>query len=105
MSNQHHLNGNSNRKDPFNPKNEDLKFPVKYPLKAIFVQPERENNYKSQLKNTFEILKVKYHLLDRKLSKKGNYISFTFEVFIENRTQMNELYEALREMDGLKFAL
>jgi len=105
MVKKHRFNGNSEKPDVLGLSKEEINFPLSYQLKAIFVHPEQEELHKTRLVETFDSLKIQHQLKDNKLSKKGNYISFTYEVHLENKEQMNRLYDALKKIEGLKFAL
>lgn len=59
----------------------------------------------AELAKVFESLKIAHKLQDDKLSKKGNYVSFTYLVHLDNRAQMETMYEEMKSIEGLKFAL
>jgi putative lipoic acid-binding regulatory protein len=105
MVKKHRLNGNNKKPDVSGLPKEEINFPVSYELKAIFIEPSAQEMHKANLAKTFDALQVEYKLEDQKLSKKGNYISFTYAVHLDNHEQMTKLYEALKKIDGLKFAL
>jgi putative lipoic acid-binding regulatory protein len=105
MVKKHRLNGNNKKPDVLGLPKEEINFPLSYQLKAIFIDPDAEASHKNKLVATFDALQIKNKLKDQKLSKKGNYISFTYEVHLDNHKQMTTLYEALKKIEGLKFAL
>jgi len=49
--------------------------------------------------------KIGYLYQSKNKSSKGSYVSFTYEVTLNNRQTMNRLYELLKKIENLKFAL
>lgn len=108
MKKSHHLNGNGHsKKSPINIENteQQIQFPVSYPMKAIFLLPEKKGFYLDEMNRLFVSLTIENKLMNEKVSKKGNYISFTFLVHLNSKEQMHRMYGAMKEIDGLKFAL
>ncbi|MBN2614143.1 MAG: DUF493 domain-containing protein [Bacteroidales bacterium] len=103
---KHKLNGNQKKDQASAAMNqEELKFPISYHLKAIFILPEKKEFYMDELAKAFDSLLIEHKLQNEKFSKKGNYVSFTYLVHLDNRVQMEKMYEALKMIEGLKFAL
>lgn len=102
----HKINGNNGHTPASGPLgNKNLKFPVSYHLKAVLEASLGEEADKQKLESVFETLQIAYTFHDHRPSSKGNYISYTYQVTIHNRPQMLELYEKLKSVEGLKFAL
>lgn len=100
------LNGNNGRKPVTGPlDNEKLKFPVSYRLKAVLEASLGEEADRQNLETVFESVQVPYTFYDFKLSTKGKYISYTYQVTLQNKSQMLDLYDKLKGVEGLKFAL
>lgn len=100
------LNGNGGHKPVSGPlENKKLKFPVSYRLKAVLEASLGEEQDRQNLEIVFDSLQVAYTFHDRRSSSKGNYISYTYQVTLHNRPQMLELYEKLKDVEGMKFAL
>ncbi len=90
---------------PIRMNNEELQFPVTYGLKAVMATSHSDMENRKRLTNVFEELKIDYTYLNRSQSSKGSYMSFTYSVTLNDRETMNRLYELLKEIDNLKFAL
>ena len=82
-----------------------IEFPVAYELKAVMQGAETDEENKSKLVAVFIQLKIKHNYLTKKVSSKGTYTSFTYKISLKSRKQMDELYAALKQVDGLKFAV
>ncbi|MBN2639033.1 MAG: DUF493 family protein [Bacteroidales bacterium] len=107
MKKNHQINGNGHNKESFAKvqKEEQIKFPVSYHLKAIFLLPEKKEFYLDEMNKLFVSLEIEHKLMDEKLSAKANYISFTFLVHLDNKDRMDKMYAMMNEIEGLKFAL
>ncbi len=100
------LNGNHGRKTVSSPLDkEKLRFPVSYHLKAVLEASLGEETDRQNLEAIFESVHVPYTFHGIKSSTKGNYISYTYKVTLQNKSQMLELYDKLKSVEGLKFAL
>lgn len=104
------LDNRSNGKDghkqtPGLPGNKKLNFPVTYHLKAVLEASLGEEQDKKNLEIVFTSVKVPHLFLDSKPSAKGNYISYTYKVTLQDEQQLQRLYDDLKSVAGLKFAL
>ena len=86
-------------------KNEQLRFPVKYNLKVILDATIPDHQNREEIVKALGELKVTHGNWKEKLSKKGRYISFTVHVEIVSREQLYALYNRLKEIPGVKFAI
>ena len=84
---------------------EEIKFPVTFQLKAVMVGTGKDDTHKSELEGVFTKQKVAFEYLDKKESSKGAYTSFTYQVTLDNRIQMDALYADLKKIKELKFAV
>lgn len=86
-------------------KQENLKFPVTFDLKvvieAIATTEAQQNNIESILSD----LQVRHTYKNRKMSTKGTYTSYTYEVLVQSRDQMQLIYTEIKQIQGFKFAL
>lgn len=98
-------NGNGNIKSTADIQEQQIDFPVTFKLKAVMVGSENDEDNKQKLVNVFSSNSVDYKFLDKKLSSKGSYASFSYEVTLNSREQMNKLYEDLKKIEELKFAV
>ncbi len=90
---------------PLQMKGEELQFPVTYRLKAVMAATQNDRENRLQLAGVFEELKIGYLYHSKNRSSKGSYVSFTYEVTLNDRETMNRLYARLKKIDNLKFAL
>jgi putative lipoic acid-binding regulatory protein len=90
---------------PLRMNNEELQFPVTFRLKAVLTTTISESENKKQLVDLFKELNIGYFFHGKSHSKKGTYVSFTYEITLQNREIMHRLYTRLNEIDNLKFAL
>ncbi len=100
------LNGKGSKKNILGiPKDEEIKFPVSYHLKVVMEDPDDEAKHLETLMEIFQKLDIKFNFHDKKLSSKGNYVSYTYYITLENKSQMDKLYSELKTIKGLKFAM
>ena len=83
----------------------DIEFPVTYHLKAVMDGTEDDDQNKLKLTEVFHKLDINYRYHDKRVSAKGNYVSYTYEVTLEQKSQMDRLYADLKEIKELKFAV
>jgi len=80
---------------------EKLRFPVNFDLKVIMDSGENED----VILNIFLRLKISGVSKGSRLSSKGKYVSFTFNITLENREKMDALYSELKKEPGVRFAV
>ncbi|HEY9113823.1 MAG TPA: DUF493 domain-containing protein [Bacteroidales bacterium] len=102
---KHKSNGNGNLKKIEDIKQEPIIYPVTYDLKAVMDGVEETEESKTKIVKVLDQHKLNYHYKSKKHSSKGTYVSFTFQVTIESQQQMLEVYNDLKKLDGLKFAV
>ena len=90
---------------PLQMQGEALQFPVTFRLKAVMAATQNDRENRLQLAGVFEELKIGYLYHSKNRSSKGSYVSFTYEVTLNDRETMNRLYARLKKIDNLKFAL
>ncbi len=97
----------TNGKSPTNGSlpNEEIIFPVTFELKAVFDAPYEDSENKQQLKALFTRLKVKNSFVRKKLSSKGTYVSYSYQVTIGDKPLLEQLYAELKQVPGLKTAI
>lgn len=96
-------NGHAHVPGPWDSKK--LKFPVKYHLKAVLEVSLGEEKDRKNLEVVFESLGVPFSFKNQRPSTRGNYISYTYQVTLQSKVQLEKLYEKLKSVTGLKFAL
>ncbi len=97
-------NGNSTNSNlPM--ENVQLEFPVTFQLKAVMYTSGSDDENKKKLVDVFNNLKVKNKFTNSKKSSKGTYISYNYKVTLISKAQLETLYENLKSVQGIKFAL
>lgn len=96
-------NGHGKNKDPF--QNEKIEFPVNFELKAVMVESGDGAGNKVKLERIFKEQNVDHKYVSEKVSSKGSYISYTYSVTLTSKEQLDETYGALKNVEGLKFAV
>jgi putative lipoic acid-binding regulatory protein len=97
-----HLQGPS---EPIDLKSQKVNYPVTFKLKAVMDGTRFDDDNKNDLVTVFKNLNIDYSYLDKKLSTKGTYVSFTYKVTLADQDQMYKMYDGLRAIESLKFAL
>ncbi|NQU33283.1 MAG: DUF493 domain-containing protein [Bacteroidetes bacterium] len=97
-------NGNSTNSNP--PlENVQIEFPVTFQLKAVMDTSSSDDENKKKLIDVFNNLKVKNKFINTKQSSKGTYTSYNYKVTLISKAQLGTLYENLKSVPGLKFAI
>lgn len=90
---------------PMRLNDQELNFPVTFRLKVVLTTSLKDTENKEQLINIFNTLNIRYLYRSKIRSSKGSYVSFTYEVTLNDRRSMNRLYALLKEIENLRFAL
>ncbi len=85
--------------------NTKIEFPVSFYLKTVMDARVKEEDNKLALIEILKKMEVAYIYHSKKLSGKGNYISFSYKITLTNKLQMDGLYKKLKKVKGLKFAV
>ncbi|PLW93495.1 MAG: hypothetical protein C0591_14590 [Marinilabiliales bacterium] len=99
------MNTNGNAANADFLKDKKIEFPVTFELKAVMVEEGDHSGNKEKLETIFRKLKIKFQFVADKVSSKGTYISYTYTVTLDAQEQMDNLYDDLKRVEGLKFAL
>lgn len=99
------IKSNGGLKNPSDLDDKQIEFPVTFNLKAVMGGTATDEEHKKRIIAVFDQFKVKNSFQNKKESSKGTYVSYTFEVVLESKVQMEAVYAALKNVDGLKFAL
>jgi putative lipoic acid-binding regulatory protein len=86
-------------------KSEQISFPVTFNLKIIMdaTIPEQQNI--KSIEEVLDGLEIPNKSMGRRLSSSGRYMSFTYEVMIQEHPVLKALYEKLKSLPGIKFAV
>lgn len=100
---ENNQNGSAKDADPF--KDKKIEFPVTFELKAVMVEDGDHARNKEKLEAEFNKQQLVHQFVAEKVSSKGSYISYTYSITLDSKEQMEKLYEDLKGVEGLKFAL
>lgn len=94
-------------KNPFEgrPGGDVVKYPVRFELKVIFNAESEEKIHRRNLELVLEDSNVKYLFKRSVKSAKGSFISITTEVVLKDESQMHYLYDRLKLLPGIRFAI
>lgn len=84
---------------------EKLEFPVTFELKVVYETIHNKNELMGNTEALLDQCSVIFSYQSSNSSAKGNYISLTYKVTIVSQEQLNQMYEGLKELPGIKFAL
>jgi putative lipoic acid-binding regulatory protein len=82
-----------------------IEFPVTFQMKAVMTGTENDEVNKVKLEDVFIKQKVEYQYLDKKMSSKGAYTSYTYHITLVDREQMDNMYAALKDIKELNLAI
>ena len=60
---------------------------------------------KANISRVFSDSKAVHSFVSARASAKGNYITYTYNIDLENQEQMNAVYDGLKTIPEIKFAL
>lgn len=84
---------------------EKLIFPQNFDIKVIVAAIVPIEESKSNISRVFSDCKVVHSLVSARASAKGNYITYTYNIDLESQEQMNAVYDGLKTIPEIKFAL
>jgi putative lipoic acid-binding regulatory protein len=86
-------------------KSEQLSFPVTFELKVIMdaTIPDKVNT--TNIEGLLNKMNIPKKGLRNRLSEKGRYMSYTYEVTIIDHATLKELYKELKTLPGIKMAI
>lgn len=82
-----------------------VEFPVNYDLKVILETDEQIIIQQRNLELVLEDADVNHNFVKSRHSRKGNFVSLTMNVTLENMKQMQYLYRRLKLLPGIRFAV
>ncbi len=85
--------------------NVKIEFPTTFQLKAVLDTTDTDEENMKKLADILESLKIKHSYTNSKTSSKGTYTSYHYQVTLTSKPQMETLYDQLKNVSGLKFAL
>lgn len=84
---------------------ENLKFPVRFDLKIVLEANTPRDDQQSNINQLLDDLQLENSYINHKMSTKGTYCSFTYQVTVPSRDQLLHMYSELKQLQGFKFAL
>ncbi len=94
-------------RNPFagKPGGDVVQYPVSFELKVIFNTETDENIHRRNLELVLEDSEIGYVFRKSAKSAKGGFVSITMAVNVESETRMHQLYEKLKLLPGIRFAI
>jgi len=86
-------------------KQEKLIFPQNFDIKVIVAASIPIEESKANISQVFNDCKTVHSFVSARSSAKGNYITYTYNIDIESQEQMNAVYDGLKSIPEIKFAL
>ncbi len=83
----------------------EIEYPVNYDLKVIFETTEAMDIQKRNLELVIEDADVPHKFIRSRQSSKGKYVSLTVNITLHSNEQLQYLYQRLKLLPGIKFAV
>jgi putative lipoic acid-binding regulatory protein len=83
----------------------EIEYPVNYDLKVIFETAGAFDILKRNLELVIEDAGVPHKFIGSRHSNKGKYVSLTVNITIRDSDQLQYLYQRLKLLPGIKFAV
>jgi putative lipoic acid-binding regulatory protein len=80
-------------------------FPQNFDIKVIVEASVPIDECKANISQVFSKCKVVHSFISVRSSAKGNYITYTYNIDLDSQEQMNAVYDGLKQVPGIKFAL
>ena len=84
---------------------EKLLFPQNFDTKVIVTATVPIDESKANISRVFSDGKAIHSFVSARASAKGNYITYTYNIDLDSQEQMNAVYDGLKNVPGIKFAL
>ena len=84
---------------------EKLLFPQNFDIKVIVAATIPIEESKANISSVFSDCKAVHSFVSARASAKGNYITYTYNIDLESQEQMNAVYDRLKTIPEIKFAL
>ena len=84
---------------------EKLIFPQNFDIKVIVAASVPIEESKASISRVFSACKSVHSFVSTRASTRGSYITYTYNIDLDSQEQMNAVYEGLRQVPGIKFAL
>ena len=84
---------------------EKLIFPQNFDIKVIVAASVPIEESKANISRVFSEGKAVHSFVSARASAKGSYITYTYNIDLESQEQMNAVYDGLKNVPEIKFAL
>ena len=84
---------------------EKLIFPQNFDIKVIVAATVPIEESKANISRVFSDCKTVHSFVSARASAKGNYITYTYNIDLDSQEQMNAVYDGLKTIPEIKFAL
>ncbi len=84
---------------------EKLIFPQNFDIKIIVAALISIEESKTNISRVFSDCKTVHSFVSARASAKGNYITYTYNIDLDSQEQMNAVYDELKNVPEIKFAL
>ena len=88
-----------------NEKGEKLIFPQNFDIKVIVAAVIPIEESKANISRVFSACRCVHSFVSARASAKGTYITYTYNIDLESQEQMNAVYDGLKTVPEIKFAL
>ena len=84
---------------------EKLIFPQNFDIKVIVAASVPIEESKANISRVFSECKTVHSFVSTRASTKGSYITYTYNIDLDSQEQMNAVYDGLKQVPEIKFAL
>ena len=84
---------------------EKILFPQNFDIKIIVAAVIPIEESKANISRVFSDCKTVHSFVSARASAKGSYITYTYNIDLDCQEQMNAVYDALKYVPEIKFAL
>ena len=82
-----------------------IEYPQNFDIKLVVAASYPQDGTKQAINRILSECKVVHNFVNVRASTKGNYLSYAYNIDIESKEQLDQTYQALTQVPGLKFAL
>ena len=84
---------------------EKLLFPQNFDIKVIVAATVPIDESKANIGRVFTECRTVHSFVSARASAKGNYITYTYNIDLDSQEQMNAVYDGLKNVSEIKFAI
>ena len=84
---------------------QEIIFPQNFDIKVIVEATIPIEESKANISRVFSQCKAVHSFASTRASAKGSYITYTYNIDLDSQEQMNAVYDGLKQIPGIKFAL